>query len=275
MASKKEKETVEEMPCCSGNSINPLFIVGVLALLIGFGFGWVVKPDTTENGEDVFTPDQTKVNKVKTLMEKLYLASFGSKETASVNSVEKEEIIVHNITVGVQNLKVYTTTDYETLMLISEIPFVEYEAEIDAYLKEIGLYDPVNDSGGSEENECVNGVDGTVTDLSGKTVVMYFFWGDGCPHCSNEKVLLRELESKHPELLIKSCEVWKNQNNAQFFNVMATAYGKTAGGVPMTFLDEETWVGYSYDSVGKALEDKIALCLEGGNSCIDPISKLN
>jgi len=102
-------------------------------------------------------------------------------------------------------------------------------------------------------------------------VTLYFFWGDGCPHCAHEKSFLEELQQRYPELEVKSYEVWHNSENAKFFSDMAKAFGTTAMGVPTTFLDDKVWVGYS-DYMGEEIEEKVKYCIEHG--CIDPIQKL-
>lgn len=105
-------------------------------------------------------------------------------------------------------------------------------------------------------------------------VALYFFWGNGCPHCSREKVFLEQLEGKYPELEIKSYEVWYNIENAGLFASMAKAYGKKVEGVPTVFIgDFEPVVGYLSDAVtGRIIEQNILNCIEKG--CIDPIEKI-
>ncbi len=105
-------------------------------------------------------------------------------------------------------------------------------------------------------------------------VTLYFFWGDGCPHCAHEKPFLEELEQKYPELEVKSFETWRNQENAKLFSDMADAYGTRAMGVPTTFIgDFEPIVGYGSDeTTGKQIEDKVAYCIQNG--CVNPGDKL-
>jgi thiol-disulfide isomerase/thioredoxin len=101
---------------------------------------------------------------------------------------------------------------------------------------------------------------------------LYFFWGDGCPHCANEEVFLSEMKDKYPDLEIKMYETWKNRANANALQDMARAYDTTARGVPMTFIgDFEPWTGFS-SSMESDMEEKIKYCLE--NDCTDPATKL-
>jgi hypothetical protein len=48
--------------------------------------------------------------------------------------------------------------------------------------------------------------------------VLYFFYGDGCPHCAKEEKFLDSVISqKYPHLEIKRFEVWKNMDNPNCF----------------------------------------------------------
>lgn len=101
---------------------------------------------------------------------------------------------------------------------------------------------------------------------------VYFFYGEGCPHCAAQKSFLEEIEGKYPGLEIKRYETWQNRDNVALFQNMALAYGIEARGVPTTFIgDFSPFVGFSEAAKGD-MEDKIKLCLEQG--CIDPGSKL-
>lgn len=110
-----------------------------------------------------------------------------------------------------------------------------------------------------------------VENSEGKTVV-YFFWGEGCPHCAEQKPWLEELEEEHSDLEVKMFETYNNRENAQLFQEMARAYGIQARGVPATFIgDLDPIVGFS-ERAKPSIEDKIQTCLDEG--CIDPGSKL-
>jgi len=105
-----------------------------------------------------------------------------------------------------------------------------------------------------------------------KKIKIYFFWGDGCPHCENEKRFLETVQKQYPAIAIESYEVWKNQANALFFTKMTQSSGIKATGVPVTFIGRKVFVGFSEkDSVG--MEDVIKSCLEKG--CIDPADRLS
>lgn len=121
----------------------------------------------------------------------------------------------------------------------------------------------------SQEN---SNQDSTPSNTEDHKTVMYFFWGDGCPHCTTQKAWLEELKGKYSNLEIKMFETWKNQENAQMFQEMASAYGTRAQGVPTTFIgDFNPIVGFN-NNMKPDIENKIQTCLARG--CVDPASKL-
>ena len=53
----------------------------------------------------------------------------------------------------------------------------------------------------------------SATLVEAKDATMYFFYGEGCPHCAKEKEFLNEMEVKYPNLEIKRYEVYNNSEN--------------------------------------------------------------
>jgi glutaredoxin len=103
-------------------------------------------------------------------------------------------------------------------------------------------------------------------------VKMYFFWGNGCPHCEREKAFLDLLKRLHPELEIESYEVWQNRSNAGFFSRMTKSAGIKSTGVPVTFIDNKVFIGFS-DKERTGIEEAVRACLS--QVCIDPIERLS
>ena len=105
-----------------------------------------------------------------------------------------------------------------------------------------------------------------------ESLIIYFFWGQGCPHCVKEKSFLEKMKAKYQGLQIRDYEVWYNRENALFLEKMAKAYGLKAIGVPVTFVDSEAFVGFTDQSRGH-LEDAINSCFS--RQCINPMDKMN
>jgi thiol-disulfide isomerase/thioredoxin len=75
------------------------------------------------------------------------------------------------------------------------------------------------------------------------TVRMFVFWGEGCPHCDQQKPFLRELEDRYPELEIRDFEVFRTNIHHPLFIAMAVAHGIEPGSVPTTFVGGQVYVG--------------------------------
>lgn len=103
-------------------------------------------------------------------------------------------------------------------------------------------------------------------------VILYFFWGDGCPHCAKEEIFLDTLRKKYPQLEVKSYEVWHNRVNALFFSYMAESAGIPSTGVPVTFINTEVFAGFD-DRKAREIESRIQYCIRGKNTCVDPSEK--
>ena len=97
-------------------------------------------------------------------------------------------------------------------------------------------------------------------------VVVYFFWGDGCPHCAAAKPFLEELSQRYPQMEVRMYEVWHDEDNLALFDKMATAHGFKAASVPTTFVGSQYWEGYN-DTISAQIETAVEGCLE--KACVD------
>jgi len=96
-------------------------------------------------------------------------------------------------------------------------------------------------------------------------VNVYFFWGDGCPHCAKEEVFLEFLKNKYPQIELHSYEVWKNSDNRQLLAELGKKLNINVSGVPFTVVGEEHFVGwYDEKSTGQAIEDAVKCAIETG-----------
>lgn len=87
-------------------------------------------------------------------------------------------------------------------------------------------------------------------------VTIYFFWGDGCPHCAKAKPFLQELAAENPNIKVNDYEVWHNPENQLVFIDMAAAYGFEPHGVPTIFICDSYFEGYS-DLVQSQIESAV------------------
>ena len=75
-------------------------------------------------------------------------------------------------------------------------------------------------------------------------VNIYFFWGDGCPHCAAEKPFLESLVEKYPQVKLNAYEVYYNESNRELFKKFGDALNFEPRAVPTTIIGDQYWVGY-------------------------------
>lgn len=103
--------------------------------------------------------------------------------------------------------------------------------------------------------------------------ILYFFWGEGCPHCEKEKEFLTTLHQRYPELEMRWFETWKHREFTQLADAMRQAYQLKTSSVPMTFLGNWTITGFRSDDItGAEIEQQVRDCIQYG--CIDGLRKL-
>jgi glutaredoxin len=74
---------------------------------------------------------------------------------------------------------------------------------------------------------------------------VYYFWGDGCPVCVQQRAYLDWLVEHHPTVEVHAFEVWREAANRPLLMALSDAFGQPVTGVPVTFIGEHAWVGFS------------------------------
>jgi thiol-disulfide isomerase/thioredoxin len=82
-------------------------------------------------------------------------------------------------------------------------------------------------------------------------VTLYFFWGEGCPHCESAKPFLEELQQRYPALRIDSCEVLEHRENIPRLMEMAKACNQEATGVPTFIIGNRMLSGFSPETAAE------------------------
>jgi glutaredoxin len=94
-------------------------------------------------------------------------------------------------------------------------------------------------------------------------VNIYFFWGDGCPHCAAAKPFLEELSEQYEEVELRAFEVYYDEEYRSLFGAMAAEFEFEPRFVPTIFVGDQYWEGYNlgYDA---QIEAKVLSCLQNG-----------
>jgi glutaredoxin len=104
------------------------------------------------------------------------------------------------------------------------------------------------------------------TPVTAYPVVVYYFWGDGCPHCAATWVYWGEIGREYPNMEVQGYEVWYNEGNQQLFLKMAAEWGFEPSAVPTIFIGDRHWVGSS-EQIHNEMRQVIDTCSRSG--CID------
>ena len=95
---------------------------------------------------------------------------------------------------------------------------------------------------------------------------IYFFWGDGCPHCEEEYEFWDSIIDDYKDKInhIYGLEVWKNKKNASDMKKFAKFNKEEIKGVPYTIIGDKTFIGFD-KSMKKQMKEKIDEVYEAGN----------
>ena len=92
---------------------------------------------------------------------------------------------------------------------------------------------------------------------------VYFFYGNGCPHCEKEKKFLDSLEEKYKDnIQVFRYETWDDSHNANMMLTAKEIFGVSlTKSVPFTVVGTEYNLGFN-DYVGEKIENQVASYLE-------------
>ncbi len=103
---------------------------------------------------------------------------------------------------------------------------------------------------------------------------LYFFYGEGCPHCAKEKsFLFEEIKKEFPAVNIFEYEIYKNRENAIFLQEAAKKLRVNVEGVPFLIIGDEAFTGFTVGFSDLAIRNKVVDCLSSG--CLNLLQEEN
>jgi len=117
-------------------------------------------------------------------------------------------------------------------------------------------------------------VSGGVFAQEKNAVSIYFFYGDGCPHCQREGIFLSSFQEKYPDVKIFAFEVWNNPVNARLMQEVAKALDVGANGVPFIVVGDWSMVGYFNDQTSGAEIERRVVSYKDGASYRDVVGSI-
>lgn len=81
-----------------------------------------------------------------------------------------------------------------------------------------------------------------------KKVKIYFFRGEGCPHCAEAEEFFDSIKDEYGEYYkIVDYETWYNTENADLLQKVGNVRDEKISGVPYILIGNKSWSGYSSD----------------------------
>ncbi len=85
---------------------------------------------------------------------------------------------------------------------------------------------------------------------------IYFFHGNGCPHCAEAEIFFKEIEKNYKEIEVLRYEVWYNAENDKKLNEVKSYFLTSARGVPFIVIGDEYFSGFN-TTIKKQMEEQI------------------
>jgi len=78
-----------------------------------------------------------------------------------------------------------------------------------------------------------------------QTTCIYFFYGDGCPHCARVEPMINQLELEYQNLEVHKFEIYNNRSNALILNDYFDIYNISDKdrGIPAVFISNKYLIG--------------------------------
>ncbi len=88
--------------------------------------------------------------------------------------------------------------------------------------------------------------------------VVYFFHGDGCPHCEEATEWFKSIQEEYGSMFkIIRYETWNNSANSELMQKVAQFRNDDASGVPYIICGDQSWIGFAADTMGPEITEKI------------------
>lgn len=92
--------------------------------------------------------------------------------------------------------------------------------------------------------------------------IIYYFMGDGCPHCAIIEPYIHEIAAKYPQFTLVELEIYHNATNQALFGEFNQRYGVKDPLIPAVFLADTAMI--AEDEIQANLEPTIQRVLASG-----------
>ena len=111
----------------------------------------------------------------------------------------------------------------------------------------------------------------SISNVSARQVNLYFFHGDGCPHCAEEEEYLNSINDENVNIV--EYEIWNNDKNSAFLDKVAKKLDYKVNGVPVTIVGETAIGGYN-DTIKHKIERALNYYTDDNNEYVDVVNEI-
>lgn len=188
-------------------------------------------------------------NKILTEFANQYQISFYKMSFSDMKETELKEYIKYY-----PSLVIYYEGEIVDYLDANSDSDSEYYKSIDGFKKWFSNYVSIQKANSNdnlileEETNNHTKIDAKLEDIvyDENKVNIYFFWGNGCPHCEEEFKFLKSIETEYGNYFtLNTFEVWYSKDNVKILEQFANAMGDEVSGVPYTIIGNKTFTGFS------------------------------
>lgn len=92
-------------------------------------------------------------------------------------------------------------------------------------------------------------------------VKVYFFYGNGCPHCAEAEEWFASIEEEYGDrFVIVDYETWYDADNSDLMRQVAESrgeYDENNFGVPYILIGDKSWMGFSETTMADEIKEQI------------------
>ena len=197
-------------------------------------------------------------NKILTEFANQYQISFYKMSFSDMKETELKEYIKYY-----PSLVIYNEGEIVDYLDANSDSDSEYYKSVDGFKKWFSNYVSIQKANSNdylileEETNNHTKIDAKLEDIvyDENKVNIYFFWGNGCPHCEEEFKFLKSIETEYGKYFtLNTFEVWYSKDNAKILEQFANAMGDEVKGVPYTIIGNKTFSGFSKNYEGQFLK---------------------
>lgn len=205
-------------------------------------------------------------------------------ESVLKNFLEEEKISIYKIAFSkIKDTKIGESIKYYPSFIIYNkgemVDFLEANKDEDVdyytskkgfegwFTKYVKLRDNLSNDNNQSEDKSTLEENKILKDVNLENVIkednkinIYFFWGNGCPHCEEESKFFDSIKEKYGDHYnLYTFETWYNEENQKLLYTFADAMGDKVTGVPYTIIGEKSFTGFGEKSKNNfisAIEDQ-------------------